>query len=217
MILVPENSGYTGNRHGELLDWDMLHGRPIIRTGHCKKCDQETLHSHHSSGVVRLFHFLTLQLFPRLGIGRWVCIDCYSERFFLGSSGQDHSGALEKKKVFEIDGNYIVSDFSLVRRSLRNSRYSMKFRDSIVDRLVSGQVDLPTLRSELRIREADVFVWIADRLNRQSEKISQLSSLLEILAGQQDHQLLETSFELETGTAAREEELRRTTHPVDMT
>ncbi len=215
MILKLSVTSYTKHGIGSFGDRAMLHRRPIVRTGHCKKCERESLHSHEAAGGEWLFHFLTFHLLPRIGVGNWVCVDCYSARKFLNVLGTVSNQGDSANSTFELDGNYLLKDYSLVRKSLRHCRYTTKFRDSIVDRLVNGQVDLPTIRSELHVRDSDVMTWIADRLNRQTEKIAQLTSLVEILASQQHNQLLESDIELETGAVTGDDECR-TGEPLDV-
>jgi hypothetical protein len=134
-----------------------------------------------ATGLGWWFHHLTGQVLPRLGLGRWSCEKCYRQRWWLSPwfrRDAETGGA----SGFEADGNFLLNDYSLVRRSLRSSRYTRKFRDSIVERLLSGQVRMDTVRSELRVRENDILAWIADRMHRQQERINQLTSMLELLA-----------------------------------
>lgn len=173
----------------------MVHRQPFMRNGHCVQCGGPTRHAHLAQGLFWRLHQSTFQLLPRLGLGRWACTECYSERALLAPvrrpTGVETSGS-----TFEPDGNFIVGNLSLVRRSLKTSRYTEKFRDSVVERLVSGQVNLESVRSELRVREADVMAWIADRLQRQQDRVSQLTRMLEVLAGSHPADRLESDQEL---------------------
>lgn len=159
----------------------MLNGKPWQREGLCKRCGKSTPHSHMATGAGWWFHRFTGHLLPRLGFGRWSCEKCYAQHWWL-SARAGRAAETGESPEFEVDGNFLLNDYSLVRRSLRSSRYTRKFRDSIVERLLSGQVRLDTVRSELRVRENDILAWIADRMHRQQERITQLSSLLELLA-----------------------------------
>jgi hypothetical protein len=159
----------------------MLKGKPWQRDGLCSRCGKTTVHAHMATGLGWWFHHLTGQVLPRLGLGRWSCEKCYRQRWWLSPwfrRDAETGGA----SGFEADGNFLLNDYSLVRRSLRSSRYTRKFRDSIVERLLSGQVRMDTVRSELRVRENDILAWIADRMHRQQERINQLTSMLELLA-----------------------------------
>ncbi len=182
----------------------MLLGRPYSRKGYCAKCGQTTRHAHTATGLLWWAHAVTFQILPRVGLGRWVCLDCYSKRIVLRAQregeGSDEGSA---DGGFEADGNFIVGDLSLVRRSVKNSRYTEKFRDSVVDRLMAGHATLESIRRELEVRESDLLGWIADQMRRQQEQIAQLTRLLRILAEEKNDLRLES--EAETVVEKREQ------------
>lgn len=158
------------------------------RTGWCPRCQRRVQHTHTGSGPVWWLHWLTLNALPRLGLGGWSCDSCYSRQWWLRGVFRRTA---RKEDEFEQAGNFLLADYSLIRRSLRNSRYSRKFRDSVVDRLLTGQARIDSIREELKIREPDLLAWIGDRIHRQQERIAELSRLLELLAGNQILERLE--------------------------
>lgn len=176
----------------------MVHGTPFIRNGYCEKCGRTARQMHHASGAVWWLHRLTFQILPRLGVGGWSCLECSTECRYLSRAPRHSTESSESASPFVPDGNFIIGDRSLVRRSLKASRYTEKFRDSVVDRLVNGQVNLESIRSELRVRESDVMAWIADRLQRQQERIDQYRKLLELFAQNHPVDRLTSHSELET-------------------
>lgn len=69
-------------------------------------------------------------------------------------------------------GNYIKSEKSLVVRSSRLLRFSEKYRDAVVDRLLSGEDTFADIRYEKNISERELLDWIADRLERAERQLA---------------------------------------------
>ena len=80
---------------------------------------------------------------------------------------------------FEHVGNVTRSDDSLLVRKARAARYSIKFRDGVVDRILSGQSTIKQVRGELNLSERDLLDWVNDRVSRQDERIAKLSHVVE--------------------------------------
>ncbi len=78
----------------------------------------------------------------------------------------------------ELVGNFIRTDQSLVIRRNRASRFSPKYRDGIVQKILLGTA-MADIRRELNLSEQDLVDWIADMLARKQEKIEQLQSTLD--------------------------------------
>ena len=80
---------------------------------------------------------------------------------------------------FEHVGNVTRSDESLLVRQARAARYSRKFRDSVVDRVLSGKATITQVRNELKLSERDVLDWINNRVLRQDEQIGKLTQVVD--------------------------------------
>jgi len=70
-------------------------------------------------------------------------------------------------------GNYI-RDQALVLSSTRIHRYSVKYRDAVVSRLLSGRTTISSLTADGQFTESELISWIADKAKRQSEKSKDL-------------------------------------------
>lgn len=67
-------------------------------------------------------------------------------------------------------GNFI-KDQSLVLQSARLHRFTEKFRDSVVDRILTGKVSIGSLTADGDYSESELVSWIADKAKRQEEAI----------------------------------------------
>jgi len=76
-------------------------------------------------------------------------------------------------------GNVTRTDDSLLVRKARAARYSKKFRDGVVDRVLSGDSSITQVRNELKLSERDVLDWINDRVMRQDQHITKLTQVVD--------------------------------------
>ena len=63
-------------------------------------------------------------------------------------------------------------------RKKRAGRYSEKFREGVVQRLLSGRTNIAQLSVELEVTEADLLAWINEVLESKELRIEELTSLL---------------------------------------
>lgn len=80
---------------------------------------------------------------------------------------------------FEHVGNVTRSDDSLLVRQARAARYSRKFRDSVVERVLTGKATITQVRNELKLSERDILDWINHRVMRQDEQIGKLTQVVD--------------------------------------
>jgi len=71
-------------------------------------------------------------------------------------------------------GNFIKTDSSLLMKSTRLQRYSEKYRDAVVRRILSGAISLQQARKEKQLSESEIIDWICDLVDRQQQKIETL-------------------------------------------
>jgi len=71
-------------------------------------------------------------------------------------------------------GNFIKTDSSLLMKSTRLQRYSEKYRDAVVRRILSGTASIQQVREEKRLSESEIIDWISDLVERQQQKIETL-------------------------------------------
>lgn len=94
----------------------------------------------------------------------------------LDSTEQDDE--LQDKEIKEDlpIGNFIVDQKSLVVRSQRLLRYSEKYRDSVIEKILSGDITIREARSDKDISEAEIISWIADRMQRLEAEVAQIQN-----------------------------------------
>ena len=71
-------------------------------------------------------------------------------------------------------GNFIKSDQSLVMQSGRSKLYSEKYRDGIVNRILTEKTTIGEVRESLGLSEYDVIQWIKQAMDRKTERITEL-------------------------------------------
>jgi len=69
--------------------------------------------------------------------------------------------------VAEPVGNFI-RDQSLVVEATRLKRFTEKYRDALVDRILSGKTQVSWLIADGKYTEAELTSWIADKARRQT-------------------------------------------------
>jgi transposase-like protein len=94
-----------------------------------------------------------------------------------GNAAVENKGKSES--AMEHVGNFLRSDESLLVRKARAKRYSDKFREGVVSRILSGALTISQARKELGVSERDLLDWINDRIMRKDQKIAKLSQVVE--------------------------------------
>ena len=116
-----------------------------------------------------------------LNFGPWYCSYCDKRTRSLPwvrkrkPSNSQHNDRLDGADRV---GNFIRNDGSLVLRKKRAGRYSEKFREGVVQRLLSGRTNIAQLAVELEVTEADLLGWINEVLKSRELRIEELTSLL---------------------------------------
>ena len=159
--------------------------RLITKIGYCPDCRKNIHHVHaYKSLPARVADGCLLGLVPRvLRLGSWHCRVCNRMSTLLafrrwGALDYDRPG-LDPSPATA--GNYINREKSLVLRSERNNRYTKKFRQSVVERILSATVTLIEMREELNVSEADLLTWIGEVVDSQAEMINQLNRMVGVL------------------------------------
>lgn len=85
------------------------------------------------------------------------------------------NGSNEPVEIMEAEpvGNFI-KDRSLSLKATRIYRFTEKYRDSVVDRILAGKIKISTLTSDGMYTEAELVSWIADKAKRQNKKLETL-------------------------------------------
>jgi len=91
----------------------------------------------------------------------------------------DEMAAAEPESKFEHVGNVTRSDDSLLVRKSRAARYSQKFREGVVNRILSGQSTISQVKNELGLSERDLLDWINDKVLLQDRHITKLTQVVD--------------------------------------
>ncbi len=160
-----------------------------VRKGFCKDCCANINHTRIFRSKIGWFlDFITFRFVSRFRLGPWRCPQCNRRSFYLhlprGSantirpSTRLRSVAEEEKVVVEHAGNYLRREKSLVARRERCSRYSEKYRESIVQKILDGDSTIAEVRRELDLSEQDILDWIALAYFDQAKKIEELNAII---------------------------------------
>lgn len=147
--------------------------------GYCNSCRRNVQHYRGpKSRPARVFDCASLFV---LNFGPWYCSYCDKRTRSLPwvrkrkASNSQHNDRLgDTERV----GNFIRSDGSLVMRKKRAGRYSKKFREGVVQRLLNGRTTISQLTVELEVTEGDLIGWICDLLEEKDSHIEDLTNLL---------------------------------------
>ncbi len=167
-------------------------GRFVTKTGFCPDCRKNVHHVHvYRSFSARFADGCTLWLVPKvLRVGSWHCRVCNRRSTLLAfcrRNAMDYecrSVELQQATV----GNFIKRDQSLIMRSERQARYTKKFRQGVVERILAGKTTISAMREELNIPESDLIAWINQVVEGQAEMINQLNRMVGVLLENSAHQ-----------------------------
>lgn len=148
-----------------------------------------------SNGFAWLLDLLTLGSASVFRIGPWYCVQCNTRHMFLQTSRRSvdtfNPDKQPEVETVESVGNYIRTTESLVMRRNRAARYSEKYRDGVVQRLIGGTATITQIGQELDLTERDLVDWIADALARKQERIEELTALLNAVSERSDQVKIE--------------------------
>lgn len=161
------------------------------KRGYCPICVKNIPHFRAFNS--RFFYALDYFSFGIAGafrVGPWHCKHCLHRTIFLkrelrtaANYRVDDPGTIssagstdpaQDPKVAQPIGNLLKSEKSLVMRSKRLKRFSEKYRDSIVRRLLSGTGTMMQIREEKNISEGELVDWISDLFERMQVRITLL-------------------------------------------
>ena len=146
------------------------------KLGYCNLCRRNV---HHFRGTktwsAMIFDASTLFV---LNFGPWYCARCEKKTRVLPWFRRREPTLRQIDDGSEQIGNFIRSDGSLVLRKKRSSRYSQKFREGVVFRLLSGKTNIAQLTTDLSVTESDLMAWVQEVLHSRDERIEQLTKLL---------------------------------------
>ena len=162
----------------------------IHKWGYCTSCLKNIQHfCVPKSHLSQAFEILSFGNAKRFRLGPWYCVHCETKSIYLkeerpdaprfwSGDGEADEGSFSRDEpggsVAHPAGNFLKTDHALVMRSARLKRFSEKYRDSIVRRLLSGTSTMAQIRQEKDITEGELTDWISDLVERMQAKIDSL-------------------------------------------
>lgn len=169
----------------------------VHKWGYCPNCLKNIPHfCAPTSRLIRALEFLSFGHAKSLRIGPWYCVHCEIKSIYLRDERPDaprfrtadaeansHSDPTDQSfgDVDQPIGNFLRAEQSLVMRSKRLKRFSEKYRDSIVQRLLAGTSTMAQIRQEKDIAEGELTDWIADMVERMQARLDTLEETLEAI------------------------------------
>jgi transposase-like protein len=172
-----------------------------VRKGFCRDCRANVQQVRRfDSKLLWLFDALTFRFASRFRVGSWHCLQCTRKSVYLrlprpGARNIVIGGERTTEASVETAGNYIQRDRSLIASQERSSRYSPKYRESIVQKILDGHVTIAEIRRELNLSESDIISWIGIVVRDKSEKIEQLTQVIQAISDDRPPKFLETTNE----------------------
>lgn len=146
--------------------------------GYCSACSRNVQHFRGPKKLAaRLIDAFSLYV---LNYGPWFCSHCDRKAKslpWIRKRQPTNRRISDRLNGAQRVGNFIRSD-GLVLRKKRSGRYSRKYREGVVSRLLNGRTSVVQLTAELDVSEADLMAWISDLLEERDERIVELTSLL---------------------------------------
>ncbi len=184
-----------------------------LKLGYCPHCMKNLAHAGTQDGLLyHLGNVLALGTFRFWRVGSWNCTLCNRQSLRLMGcrrhvptlrepGGQSTIEPTDSNlQATESVGNFIKQEVSLVARRERANRFSVKFRDNVVRRLISTDCSMSDLCNDLQISESDIVDWLADHISRQQERCERLENDLKQL------EATENSLDLQRRLSHHEEE-----------
>ena len=177
----------------------MAKNKRYYQNGYCDQCLYNIEHVRSvKDPIARALDGATWKITRFLGIGPWYCISCGSRKLLVPTYRRNvknydpRVAEPPKPKPDEFDrvGNFIQTDLSLKVRADRKGRYSEKFRDSVVEKLLGGKTKFSEIRNEIDVSEQDLQSWIARYHEKRIERIKVEFARLHAELGGNEFQIL---------------------------
>ena len=151
------------------------------KLGYCSACHQNKNHRR-IAGVFSVINLLLLGIPGLFGISTWQCTHCRTLRVLLtrqrerparhksGSSKGSRNDSMQPVQVGQ----------SPKVKSTRSLLYSDKYRDGVVQRIISGITSIEEVKESLALPESDVVNWIKQSFERKEDRVEKLREALEL-------------------------------------
>ena len=160
----------------------------------CPDCLRILSHQRYHSSFASWMNVFSLGVFRRCGLGPWFCRQCGRKSFWLPKSthkliervahdsDQRIAAAAENQDdETDIAGNVFLEEQSLARRVELSNKFSEKYRDNIVERIISSRTLISRVCNDLEVTEADIQFWIKQWVQRRFELLRRHPEMAEKL------------------------------------
>jgi transposase-like protein len=195
--------------------------------GYCPLCMQNVEHTRKFSSIFTfLLDRLTFGFLRAFRIGPYYCFQCESKSLYLRpvrrnaptfnsqtsgvnfsdprvdrrrKSRNPQSDPADSEPAVESVGNFLKTEHSLLMQDRRSNKFTQKFRDGTVRKILNGTASIQDVRRELEVSEADLIRWIAELVNRKEQRIEELVTILQSFESlpKKIGPILESSYENE--------------------
>ena len=163
--------------------------------GYCVNCMKNVPHFRAINFYpFRVIDRLSFGFLKQLRIGPWYCAHCERKSYILNRElanaphhdpsdsfrsldSVDETNQYEHQSTGQPVGNFIKNEHSLVRRASRLKRFSEKYRDAIVRRILAGKLTLTQAKQEQDATETELIDWIWDLVDRLETKLAASPSI----------------------------------------
>jgi transposase-like protein len=158
--------------------------------GYCRTCVKNVPHDEwHTSPWFRFLDSMTFGKLRLLRIGPWHCVHCQNQVFYLrrtlddavdypieGTEFDPREPNVSEAETSQSIGNFLRTEESLVMRSQRLKRFSEKYRDAVVRRILKGTATLAQIRQEMDVSETELVDWISDLFDRLDARLATMEN-----------------------------------------
>ena len=173
----------------------------IRRKGFCQGCVQNTLQIRRiESPVFRALDYLTLRASTIFQIGPWYCTYCGANKLYLRSpvSGIRDFEADKKSDEAVADempvGNFISRENSLLGTSENADRFSRKYRDAVIIKLMKGQATISQMCNEINVSERDLMTWLREYVNDQQQMMAEEIQQLKLFISEANQETIALNY-----------------------
>ncbi len=101
-----------------------------------------------------------------------------------------NGGSASPKAAQTAAGNFLRNNQSLVMRSARSDRFTEKFRDGIVHRILNSTTTIAEVREQYHLTEQDLIDWMKHSFDRKQKRIDELKELLRSTESRDDDHIV---------------------------
>ncbi len=187
----------------------------IRRKGFCKGCIQNTLQIRRlDSRLHRILDWTALRIASLFRIGPWFCTYCGARALYLRSpirGMRDFEADRQSDEVIADElpvGNFISRENSLIGSSDNTDRFSRKYRDGIVIKLLKGQSTMTQMCNEINVSERDLMNWLREYVDDQQQMMAEEIEQLKLFISEANQETIALNYREQLEESVRQFEDR---------